>query len=165
MGTVLADDPLLTVRDVKPPRIPPVRAVFSRTGRLPLTSRLAQSVDDAPVTVFAETIDPSYEHLLQQLGVEVICTSGLADALRLLWKRGHRALLVEGGARLAAALLAEDLVDRLALIQAPIILGAGALNAFGEVPAIRTADAPRLRVVRREEIGSDLMTVFAMGAR
>jgi diaminohydroxyphosphoribosylaminopyrimidine deaminase / 5-amino-6-(5-phosphoribosylamino)uracil reductase len=165
MGTVLADDPLLTVRDVKAPRVPPVRVVFSRTGRLPLTSRLAQSVHDAPVIVFAESIDPSYEHLLQQFGVEVICTPSLRDAMHVLGKRGHRALLVEGGARLAASLLGAHLIHRLVMIQAPIILGADAANAFGEMPPIRAAEASRLRVVHREAFGDDLMTVLALDAR
>jgi diaminohydroxyphosphoribosylaminopyrimidine deaminase/5-amino-6-(5-phosphoribosylamino)uracil reductase len=165
MGTVLADDPQLTVRDVTPPRRPPLRVVFSRTGRLPLTSRLAQSVDEARVLVFAEMIDPAYEHQLNELGVEVAPSPSLADAMRLLAARGVQSLLVEGGATLAGALLSDRLVDRLLLIEAPIILGGGALPAFGAMPAVRVADARRLRVVRREEVGGDLATLFALDAR
>ena len=165
MGTILADDPQLTVRDAPPPRVPPVRVVFSRQGRLPLTSRLAQSVHEAPVLVFAQTIDSAYEHLLHQLGVEVVLAPSLTAAMRAMFERGHRSLLVEGGSRLAGALLKEQLVDRLAVIQAPIILGPGALNAFSALPAQRVAEAPRLRVVRRETAGDDLITVFAMDGR
>ncbi|HEX4933950.1 MAG TPA: bifunctional diaminohydroxyphosphoribosylaminopyrimidine deaminase/5-amino-6-(5-phosphoribosylamino)uracil reductase RibD, partial [Gemmatimonadaceae bacterium] len=53
MGTVLADDPALTVRDAKSPRVPPVRVVFSRSGRLPVTSVLARTARDVPVLVMA----------------------------------------------------------------------------------------------------------------
>ncbi len=162
MGTVLTDDPQLTVRDAPLPRVPPLRAVFSRTGRLPLTSRLAQSVHEAPVLVFAQSIDPAYEQLLRQLGVEVVLVPLLDDAMRLLVSRGHRALLVEGGARLGASLMEAKLVDRLVVFQAPLILGAGAVNAFAAIPSRRVGEAPRLRIVTREPLGDDLMTVFAL---
>ncbi len=143
-------------------RVPPLRAVFSRTGRLPLTSRLAQSVHEAPVLVFAQSIDPAYELLLRQLGVEVALVPSLGDAMFLLASRGHRALLVEGGARLGASLMTENLVDRLVVMQAPLILGAGAVNAFASIPSRRVHEAARLRVVAREPLGDDLMTVFAL---
>jgi len=165
MGTVLADDPQLTVRDVSPPRVPPLRVVFSRQGRLPLTSRLAQSVHEGPVLVFAQAIDSAYQHLLEQLGVEVVLSSSLSHSMRILFERGHRSLVVEGGARLAGTLLREQLVDRLAVLQAPIILGEGSLNAFGAVPPQRVSEAPRLRVVRRESLGDDVLTIFAMDGR
>ena len=64
-------------------------------------------------------------------------------------------------ARLAGALLFESLVDRLVVFQAPVILGGGALNAFLLAPSLRAEEAPRLRVVRREEFGDDLMSVYA----
>jgi diaminohydroxyphosphoribosylaminopyrimidine deaminase/5-amino-6-(5-phosphoribosylamino)uracil reductase len=164
MGTVLTDDPQLTVRLAPAPRIPPVRVVFSRGGRLPLTSRLAQSVHEAPVLVLAETVDSSYEHLLHALGVDVLCAATLADAMEMLASRGIRALLVEGGARLGAMLLRQELIDRLVVFQAPVILGAGALNAFAELPSARIDEARRLRVVRRETVGEDVMTVYDVEA-
>lgn len=162
MGTVLADDPQLTVREAPAPRVPPVRVVFSRQGRLPLTSRLAQSAREVPVVVFAESTDPAYESSIHTLGVEVILASSLGEALSHLRSRFIQSLLVEGGARLAGALLAEGLVDRLMLIQAPVILGQGALPAFGELPGVRAGTAPRLRTVSREAVGDDLVTVFAL---
>ena len=161
MGTVLADDPLLTVRDADPPRIPPTRVIFSRTGRLPLTSRLAQRTAEAPVVVFGTVPDPSYEHSLCGLGVEVINSASLTDALQHLRARGIHSLLVEGGASLAASLLEQDLIDRLVLFQAPIVLGEGALPAFGRFSATVAGDAARFRPIRSERIGDDQMMVFA----
>lgn len=165
MGTVLSDDPSLTVRDARAPRVPPVRVVFSRTGRLPVTSALAASARDMPVVVVAQDIDPAYEATLNGMGVEVVTASSLGEALRALRARGMHSIMVEGGARLAGALLFEELVDRLVVFTAPVVLGAGALNAFLLAPAQRAASAPRLRVVRRVAFGDDLMTVYALDQR
>jgi diaminohydroxyphosphoribosylaminopyrimidine deaminase/5-amino-6-(5-phosphoribosylamino)uracil reductase len=163
MGTVLADDPLLTVRDADPPRVAPTRVIFSRTGRLPLTSRLAQRTHEGPVLVFANMPDPSYDHALRGLGVEVIGASSLLEALRILRGRGVHSLLVEGGASLAASLLEEDLVDRVVLFQAPVLLGEGALSAFGRLSGVGTADVRRWRPLYSEWIGDDHMLVLAPG--
>lgn len=165
MGTVLADDPRLTVRDVRAPRVPPLRVVFSRSGRLPVTSFLARTAQEVPVLVLASDTDPAYENTLNSLGVEVLTVSSIADGLRELRARGVHSILVEGGARLAGELLFEKLVDRLVLFSAPVILGAGALNAFLLAPSQRTELAHRLRVVRRAELGDDLMTIYAFDRR
>jgi diaminohydroxyphosphoribosylaminopyrimidine deaminase/5-amino-6-(5-phosphoribosylamino)uracil reductase len=162
MGTVLADDPELTVRESPPPRRPPLRVVFSKRGRLPLTSRLAQTAHRVPVLVFAEEPDPSYEHALRELNVEVVPALGLGAALEQLYARGVRSLLVEGGALLGGALLREGLVDRLWLVRAPLILGEGALGAFAFAPAARVGEALRYRVVSREVLGTDDMTLLAV---
>ena len=165
MGTVLTDDPLLTVREVDQPRVAPVRVVFSRTGRLPLTAKLAQRADEAPVVVFATQPDPAYEHELHALGVEVLAASSLAESLRVLRSRGVTSLLVEGGASLAAALLEADLVDRVVLFQAPVMLGEGALPAFGGLARMTVTDARRWKPIRSEWIGEDHMLVLAPQGR
>lgn len=97
-----------------------------------------------------------------EMGVEVVTTSTLDDALRALRMRGVHSIMIEGGARLAGALLFEGFVDRLVVFTAPVVLGAGALNAFLLAPAQRAESAPRMRVVRRESFGDDLMTVYAL---
>lgn len=164
MGTVLADDPLLTVRETDPPRVPPARVVFSRHGRLPLTSRLAQRTHEAPVLVCAAQHDPGYDHALRSLGVEAITSATLRESLETLRSRGIRSLLVEGGASLAASFLQENLVDRMILLQAPVLLGKGALPAFGELSVSATEDI-RFRPIHAERLGDDHMTVFAPTGR
>ena len=165
MGTVLADDPLLTVREAESPRTAPVRVVFSRTGRLPLTSKLAQRTHEGPVLVFANAPDPSYDHALRGLGVEVIPAASLDESLRMLKARGIHSLLVEGGASLTASLLNADLVDRLVLFQAPILLGEGGLPAFSGVSSAMASDATRWRRISSEWIGDDHMLVLAPTGR
>ncbi len=161
MGTVLADDPALTVRDARPPRVPPVRVVFSRSGRLPVTSVLARTAREIPVLVMAHDPDPAYEATLNELGVELVPAASLVEAMRALRARGIHSILVEGGARLAGSLLFEELADRLAVFTAPVVLGAGALNAFHLAPAQRAEGAARLTIVRRESFDDDLLTVYA----
>jgi diaminohydroxyphosphoribosylaminopyrimidine deaminase/5-amino-6-(5-phosphoribosylamino)uracil reductase len=159
MGTVLVDDPQLTVRDVPPPRIPPARVVFSRSGRLPSTSRIAQGRNETRVIVFAANPDPSHD-ALRRLGVEVISAPTLVDSMRMLRQLEIRSLLVEGGADLTASILEADLVDRLVLFQAPVLLGEKALPAFGRFP-VGIADTHRFRPLHSEWIGDDHMMVLA----
>ena len=162
VGTVLVDDPLLTVRDAKPPRVAPRRIVFDRHGRLPLESRLAKSVTLAPVTVVVADPDAARLAELEAAGIEVVIAPSLDDALRALARSGVRSMLVEGGAGLAGALLEAGLVDRLVIFQAPIVLGAGALGAFAAAPGALVAEAPRLEILERRAFGTDLMTVYAL---
>jgi diaminohydroxyphosphoribosylaminopyrimidine deaminase/5-amino-6-(5-phosphoribosylamino)uracil reductase len=161
IGTVLADDPSLTVRGVRAPRVAPARVVFDRGARLPLTSILVRTAREVPTLVVAR--DPAAERAaaLRAAGVEVLEARDAAEALGALKGRGVRSLLVEGGARLAGALLGESLVDRLIIFQAPVVLGAGALNAFAAVPPAAVAGAPRWRPTERQSFGDDVMTIYA----
>lgn len=162
VGTALNDDPALTVRDVEPPRVPPVRVVFDRAARLPLDGVLARTARDVPVVVLAERAPEERVAPLRARGVEVLVAPALPDALRALARRGVRSLFVEGGAGIAGALLGHDLVDRLIIFQAPVLLGAGALPAFGEAPAAMVERARRLAIVERRAFDDDLMTVYAL---
>ena len=161
IGTVLADNPLLTVRDGEAPRVAPMRVVFDGTARMPLSSRLVQSARETPVLVVARQPDPGRAAALADAGVEIMIAASLDAALQGLRERGIRALLVEGGARLAGAFLTAAAVDRLVIFQAPCVLGAGALGAFAFAPARTPADASRLPIVERRTLDNDLMTVYA----
>jgi diaminohydroxyphosphoribosylaminopyrimidine deaminase/5-amino-6-(5-phosphoribosylamino)uracil reductase len=157
IGTVIADDPLLTVRHGRRPRVAPLRVVFDRTARLPAGARLVKTARRVPVLVLAETPDSARAAALEAAGVIVERAQGVRDAMQVLQRRGVRALLVEGGAALAGALLAAGVVDRLIIFQSPVLLGEGALPAFGGATGI-----DRLRVIERREIGDDLMSVYAV---
>lgn len=161
VGTALADDPQLTVRSGAPPRRPPVRVVFDRSARLSPDSALVRSAADVPVILC--TAEPGSERarVLAAAGVELLPAAELPDAMRQLRRRGVHSILVEGGAGIAGALLQHELVDRLVIFQAPVILGAGALGAFATAPAATAAGARRLRVVTRRRFGDDLMTEYA----
>jgi diaminohydroxyphosphoribosylaminopyrimidine deaminase/5-amino-6-(5-phosphoribosylamino)uracil reductase len=163
IGTALADDPLLTVRDAPAPRVPPFRIVFDNGARLPLSSRLAQSAGQGPVCLVASRPPaPGRATQLADAGVEIIVAETLDAALRALRSRGVRALLVEGGPRLAGALLTASAAGRLVIFQAPIVLGAGAEPAFAFAPAATVAGARRWPIVARQSFGSDVMTTYGL---
>ena len=163
-GTAIADDPSLTVRAGRRPRVPPARVVFDRRARLPLDSSLVRTARDVRTIIVVGDRSSREAHALAEAGVRVIESNALDEAFRALRSLEIRSLLVEGGAELAGALLAEALVDRMIIFQAPVVLGAGARNAFAYVPAHALPDAARWRVIDRRAIGQDLMTVYAPGA-
>lgn len=162
IGTALADDPLLTVREAPAPRVTPTRVVFDRAARLPLDSQLVKSAGSSPLIVLAAGRSLSREKALAAAGVDVVQAADIPAALTALRERGIRHLLVEGGAVVASALMAASLVDRLIIIQAPVILGRDAINAFSGVAPQRAHSAPRLRVISRRAFGADLMTTYAV---
>lgn len=168
LGTVLADDPLLTVRWTPAPRVPVTRVVIARNGALPPDRTIVRNAALAPVLLLRcgahEASVAENDARLRASDVEVEHARDLRAGMQLLTRRGIRSLLVEGGATLAGALAAEALVDRLVIFQAPAVLGAGALNAFRDFPAATAATARRYPVIRRATFGDDLMTVFAITA-
>jgi diaminohydroxyphosphoribosylaminopyrimidine deaminase/5-amino-6-(5-phosphoribosylamino)uracil reductase len=161
IGTALADDPLLTARHAGPPAFrQPLRVVFDRGARLPLTSKLAATVADAPVVVLCGPDAPAERRAaLEAAGVETLPVGTAEAGLQALAARDVRTVLLEGGARLAAGLLADGLVDRLALFVAPILLGDAAapgLAATFATPAAM-ADARRATSVDAEKVGVDIL--------
>jgi diaminohydroxyphosphoribosylaminopyrimidine deaminase/5-amino-6-(5-phosphoribosylamino)uracil reductase len=160
-GTALADDPRLTVRGVRKPRVAPLRVVFDRRARLPVTSRLVRTASRTPTVVITSVPAPDAADVLAGHGVQLLGASSVLEALRALRDRRVYSVLCEGGAELAGALLAAGAVDRLVMFQAPVVLGIGALNAFAFAPAHSLASAPRWRLVQRTQIDDDTMTIYA----
>lgn len=125
IGTVLADDPLLTAREVDAPR-QPLRVVFDREARTPPDSKLLATVDQAPVLVVAApAADRDAIARLREAGAETIQVDGIVPALAELGRRGITSLFLEGGATLAAAFAAAGEVDEARVFVAPILLAGG----------------------------------------
>ena len=162
IGTVLADDPLLTVRAAPEPRVPPTRVIFDRGARLPLDSRIMRTIGAAPVTVVTDGSASTREEALQRAGATLIRAEGTHAALRTLRHQGIASLYVEGGAGLAGSLLREGQVDRLVIFRAPLVLGTGSVGAFDGAGSFTLDDAPRFRVVGRQVFGADDMTIYAL---
>lgn len=159
IGTALADDPQLNVRFGRRPRVAPVRVVFDPSLRLPVKGRLAKSARKIPVWLLGDKTDAPGRAALEKAGVSVRIQDGIAAHLATLKKDGIGHLFVEGGAGIAGALLSAGWVDRLIIFQAPVLLGAGALSAFGTVAA-PTGGVSRWSVVERRVLGDDTMTVY-----
>ena len=169
VGTVLADDPLLTVRGDVQPRVAPLRVVFDARLETPVAARLLERQPrtgaGGDVVILATrgqiAAAPDRRAALVAAGAEVIVADSLDAGLADLGRRGVRSLLVEGGAGVAGALLEAAVVDRLVIFQAPVILGEGAVDAFSRAPAAQVATTARLPVVERQAFGDDLKTVYA----
>jgi diaminohydroxyphosphoribosylaminopyrimidine deaminase/5-amino-6-(5-phosphoribosylamino)uracil reductase len=163
-GTVLADDPQLTVRGVRKPRRPPARIIFDRRIRTPLTAAVVRTARKIPTILVTPAAESRETAALQKNGVELLVATNLPDALRQLDGRGIDSILCEGGAGLAAGLLSAGVVDRLVIFTAPLILGGNALAAFATVPPHEVATAPRWRVLETRRIDDDVMTVYVPAA-
>jgi diaminohydroxyphosphoribosylaminopyrimidine deaminase / 5-amino-6-(5-phosphoribosylamino)uracil reductase len=164
-GTVLADDPSLTVRDAAPPRVVPRRVVFDRQLRTPASARLVRTARDIPTIIFTlgASVDETRRHALEAAGVHIESAPiSLADALRSLRNTGVRALFVEAGPRLTGALLRESLVDRLTIFRSSLVLGSGSPGAFMHAPLGFEASLERVPVVERRQFGDDQMTTYAL---
>jgi diaminohydroxyphosphoribosylaminopyrimidine deaminase/5-amino-6-(5-phosphoribosylamino)uracil reductase len=164
VGTVLADDPQLTVRDWAPPRVPLARVIFDSTLRTPLRSGLVRTARETPVVLVAREAPPERADALRAAGVEIVVAPAFSEALLALAERGFGSLFVEGGALLAGSFLAHAAVDRLIIFRAPVVLGAGALNAFAHAPPADVARLARLPILEHRVLGGDVMTTYALGA-
>lgn len=167
-GTVLADDPLLTVRDVPHGR-DPVRIVLDGELRTPPRAALLHSGSSAS-TIVATTEGASAEraHALEAVGAEVWRLPGpngkveLGGLVTRLAERGLLSLLVEGGGETHAAFLDADLCDRLILYMAPLALGgASAPTWLGGLGVDKLSEAKRFRFVNGpRRLGTDLVLVL-----
>ena len=166
IGTALADDPRLTVRDTGalPNGRMPVRIVFDSRLRLPLNSRLVQTAREAPTWVLTGGDAPEdAEQALVDAGCAVVRVPNSAEgrvdvtaALRLLASQGVVSVLVEGGAELAGSLLASRLADELHAFIAPILLGPrGRPGAVDWAGPDTPTEAPRIVEPRWELCGRD----------
>jgi len=160
-GTARADDPALTVRGPLRPHRPPLRVLFDRRAEVPATARLIATARETPtVVVLGHEAAAAARAAVTAAGAEIVVAEDLAGALAALHERGIASLLVEGGGILAGRLLAAGLVDRLYVIVAPLLLGAGGVPAFGELPGAALSSAPRWRVSERRVLGDDQLLVL-----
>ena len=167
IGTVLADTPLLTCRLPGMAARSPVRVVLDRSLRIPLASRLVQSVRQTPLWVMtSETAEAAVAAGLGAAGVQVIRVAGttpeidLKVVLPLLAERGITRLMVEGGSRVAAAFVAAGLVDEAWLLRGPEAIGNDGVNALGASPLPALTQSPNLRVRVSEALGEDTLTIY-----
>jgi GTP cyclohydrolase II len=162
VGTVIADDPQLTVRMV--PGASPTRVIVDSTLRLPTSARV---LDDDACTLILTPERSSVERraMLRSRGVAVDVVADrdgrvdLRAGLRHLRSLGLELLLVEGGAGVITGMLRERLVDRLIVAVAPLVIGSGR-SAVGQLDINRIADG--IRLVNRSvlPVGPDVLMAW-----
>lgn len=155
-STVLADDPLLTVRLPEAEFLPPLRVVLD--GRLRSLDRTRVRSAGAPTLyVHDRTLVPPARGNVEYVGIS--CQEGrleLADVLGLLAERGINEVHTEAGATLCGALLAGGWVDELLLYQAPTLLGEQGLPLLSGLGIGAMEHQCRLCVISQVQVGEDL---------
>ncbi len=155
-GTVLADDPVLTVRECYRER-PLARVVFDRSLKVPSDARLFSTLEAGPVIMITtpEAVDrhPERAEKLAGAGATLVQGSGrVRDDIRLLLPFNVSTLLLEGGAAMHAAAWQADVIDRVHVVVAPTTLGDGGVKLFDGVELPMS----RLVPIRTEQLGPDI---------
>jgi diaminohydroxyphosphoribosylaminopyrimidine deaminase / 5-amino-6-(5-phosphoribosylamino)uracil reductase len=169
IGTVLADDPVLTCRLPGMEAFSPVRVVLDRALRVPGTSRLVHSARRTPLWIMtSDFADAPAAMKLGAAGAQVFRVAAtstppgldLPEVLRALSERGISRLMVEGGARVASSFVSAGLVDEAWLLRGPDTVGADGVPALDALPLSALTGSPALKVRASESVGKDTLTIY-----
>ncbi len=163
-GTVRSDDPKLDVRGIGLASANPVRVVVTGGLTVPRDGHLGETAQATPLWLchHAEA-EPARRKAWEEKGAVLIDVPfqpdgqlDLSAMMQSLGARGLTRLLCEGGGRLAAALLAADLVDEIVTYTAGVVLGDDAVAAIGTLEIDALQLAPRFRLLETARIGPDV---------
>lgn len=192
IGTVLADDPILTCRCENPSQ--PVRVVLDTRLRIPMESQLVQTARDVPVIVFCYNPDPDKKAALEAAGVTVLEAKllpreeldemflrhgafqipreelhgrhiSLRSCLEQLGQRGLDSVLIEGGASIHAAALQEKCCDLVQVYVAPKLFGGDGLSPIGAMGIATPDEAVLLSQPAVTRLGQDLLLEYTRKER
>jgi diaminohydroxyphosphoribosylaminopyrimidine deaminase/5-amino-6-(5-phosphoribosylamino)uracil reductase len=169
IGTVLADDPLLTTRLPGMEAQSPVRVVLDRALRIPGSSRLVHSARETPLWVMTSNVSEAAAAMkLGAAGAQVMRVTtttkppglDLRAVLHALAEKGITRLLVEGGSRVASSFVGADLVDEAWLLRGPAAIGAGGVAALHALPLSAITQSPQFKVHASETLGRDTLVIY-----
>src|SRR5712671_6168124 len=169
IGTVLADDPLLTCRLPGMEAQSPVRVVLDARLRIPGTSKLVHSARETPLWVMTSSLSEAPAAMkLGAAGAQVIRVAAttkppgldLPAVLRALSEKGISRLLVEGGARVASSFVAAGLVDEAWLLRGAEPVGADGVAALDALPLTALTESPTFKVRASETLEKDTLTIY-----
>jgi diaminohydroxyphosphoribosylaminopyrimidine deaminase / 5-amino-6-(5-phosphoribosylamino)uracil reductase len=165
VGTVLADDPMLTVRLPGLEHRSPVRVIIDSRLRTPLDSQVVATASKVPTWIVATPDAPvEADRRLVAAGAKVMRVAGrngkvdLTKALRLLAAHGVTRVFSEGGPTMGEALVDADLVDTFARATNCVPLGEDGVPALG--PKLCAAIAERFTLSSTEDLGADRLEIF-----
>src|ERR1700738_5281565 len=170
IGTVLADDPMLTCRLPGMEARSPVRVVLDRALRIPGTSRLVHSARETPLWVMTSNLSEAPAAMkLGAAGAQVIRVAtttapppglGLKAVLHALAERGITRLLVEGGARVASSFVAAGLVDEVWLLRGANPVGADGVPGLDALPLSALPQCAAFKQFASETLHKDTLTIY-----
>ena len=164
-NTVATDDPQLTVRLVDNPESKqPTRFITDGKLSLSLESKVLTDGKAKTIMVTTSAADQGKKKKIEAKGIDVWTIGkdarGFVDLKALLHQMGldeYCSLLVEGGGKLAASFLKLGLVDKVAMIYTPNIIGAQGVAAVGELEISELKDAFKLRDMECRMLGQDVL--------
>jgi riboflavin-specific deaminase-like protein len=146
VNTILKDDPLLSVRYIKPREPAPLRTILDTSCRIPLTAKVLQDQERLPsIIVTSKDCSASKQDEIRKLGAKVVSVEfeknrrylNLADVLKILKTQfGINKLLVEGGSTVITQFLTNRLVDTMHIFYAPVFVGGKNAKLLFEQEAI-----------------------------
>ncbi|MEM9667666.1 MAG: RibD family protein [Pseudomonadota bacterium] len=164
IGTVLADDPILTARTVPLPEKQPVRIIADSNARTPVEGRLISSINLGRVIIATEEIETGS---LAEKGADLWpCkqspTGGidLEYLLRRCAVEGINSLFLEGGGHLAASFVKTGLVDEICWFRAPKLIGGDGLPALASIGLTEMPSASNWSITATERIGDDVLETY-----
>ena len=169
IGTVQADDPLLTCRLPGMEARSPVRVVLDRSLRISGTSRLVHSARETPLWVMTSNVSEAPAAMkLGAAGAQVIRVASattppgldLPAVLGALAEKGITRLLVEGGARVASSFVAANLVDEVWLLRGPKAVGSDGVAALDALPLSALTGSPTFKLRASESLQRDALTIY-----
>lgn len=162
VGTVVADDPMLTVRHVEGQN--PARVIIDPTGRLPLSAKSLTGNDSRRCIITQPGVRMDVPKDIEIVPIRVGADGRFApgDVLTALGGLGFRRILIEGGAATVSAFIAANVLDRLHVLVAPLLIGSGPTGIA--LPAIDKLDAARRPPTEIYRLSSDLLFDCALKA-
>jgi diaminohydroxyphosphoribosylaminopyrimidine deaminase / 5-amino-6-(5-phosphoribosylamino)uracil reductase len=164
IGTVLADDPSLTVRTGSPRRRAPLRVVLDPSLSIPLAAKLLTDGQAPTLIVTTTSGSPAKRATLEKKGAHIVVLPARhrrvawRGLLKELGRRGIASLLIEGGAEVNASALRERVVDRVLFFLAPKILGGrDAISAVGGESPQNLSEALPLKTTSVKLVGPDIL--------
>lgn len=163
IGTVLADDPLLTVRVPGEKLKNPVRVIIDSQLKIPFNAQVLDT-GQAPTIIYTAGVNSYKLEVLEDKGVEVVACPGeegrvdLAAVFRDLGKKGITGVLVEGGGEIHGSIFDRHLADKIYIFMAPKIVGSHrAPGMIGGSGISRMGEAVKIYRRTIEQVGEDLL--------
>ncbi|HEA25906.1 MAG TPA: bifunctional diaminohydroxyphosphoribosylaminopyrimidine deaminase/5-amino-6-(5-phosphoribosylamino)uracil reductase RibD [Ectothiorhodospiraceae bacterium] len=159
VGTVLADDPQMTVRLEGEAVKTPLRIVLDPHLSTPISAKILQG--DAPTLIVTAVDEPGIQQQFEEAGIEVIAVPGCNDTIdlpalmQILANREINEIHLEAGATLSGAMLHEGLIDELNIYMAAKLMGSGARALFNTPGLELLADAVDLDIIDIRAVGAD----------
>ena len=168
IGTLLYDDPKLDCRLPGLEQHSPSRILVDSKLRIPITSHFALTAKDHHSFIFTtEKSDAAKKDILTDMGIKILQVQCSVDGhvsmsrcLELIAEEGMTTVLVEAGGYLASGLLKSDLVDKLVLYRAPVIIGGDGIAAWHPLGVEQLYMSKRFAIQNIERIGSDIKETY-----